>query len=102
LPAIGVVKFPMANTASLSGTPAGLPVSATGLSDSARGLPPANLPATTLGGDAPDAASQELSLLGPPWTKQKLGLSAWVFLAPVMLLGLGLWTFAPNRRGLGR
>jgi hypothetical protein len=118
LPAIGVVKFPMANSAamlnkqsdpgtpSVSGSPSGLPVSVPGLPvsvpglpESARGLPPTMAPQ---GGVTPDLSSQEPSLIGSSWTTQKLGLGVWVFLAPVMLLGLGLWTFAPNRRGLGR
>lgn len=87
LPALGLVKFPMVDVRSESSA---------GIDSS---VPP-GLPVATLAPSAP--ASNSPSLLGPPWTRQKLSLNVWLMLGPVMLLGIGLWTFAPNRSGSGR
>ncbi|MFO0013108.1 MAG: hypothetical protein ACK553_10215 [Planctomycetota bacterium] len=115
LPALGVVKFPMVDSRQASAglvdpsMPQGLPVAATGLPVHANaGLPNAELgqPAAAgplSAGPGPSSTGQgAFSLVGPPWTKQKVGISAWLLLGPVLLLGLGLWTFGPNRGGSGR
>jgi hypothetical protein len=102
LPALGMVKFPMVDVRSESSVaidpsaPPGLPVATPGLSG---GMPSSPTDSSTAPTTAPSAPA---SLLGPPWTRQKLSLNAWLMLGPVMLLGIGLWTLAPNRGGLGR
>jgi hypothetical protein len=99
LPAMGVVHFPMTNPSSLSQPANALPPS--GLAVAVPGSSPADSPGD--GVEASRLTTESVpSLLGPPWTKQKLGLNAWLLLGPVLLLGLGLWTFGPNRGGLGR
>ncbi len=122
LPALGVVKFPMVSGTMVSGTSQVTPPS---LSETNAGLPPtipqstipqavppglltgSSLVGTPAAGTsntgAPAAASDSGPFLfGPPWTKQKLGLNVWLLLGPVLVIGLAMWTFAPNRGGLGR
>ena len=111
LPALGMVKFPMVDqrteSSSLTSSstspspPAGLPIATpafTGLSGSTPAEGNAN-PAPNI--QTPTSMGAP-SLLGPPWTRQKVSLNAWLMLGPVMLLGIALWTFAPNRGGSGR
>jgi hypothetical protein len=106
LPALGMVKFPMVETgpavnASIDPSlPPGRPV-AVPSSPVPNPLAPAPIqPEAALNSTAPHQGPP--SLLGPPWTTQKLSLNAWLMLGPVLLLGLGLWTFGPNRGGSGR
>lgn len=99
LPAMGVVHFPMTNPTSLSQPANALPPP--GLAVAVPGASPSASPGDGVAASRLTAESVP-SLLGPPWTKQKLGLNAWLLLGPVLLLGLGLWTFGPNRGGLGR
>jgi hypothetical protein len=99
LPALGMVKFPMVETGAPvnaladPSVPPGLPVAAPIPPEAATNTTATNTTAPPLGPP---------SLLGPPWTTQKLSLNAWLMLGPVLLLGLALWTFGPNRGGLGR
>jgi hypothetical protein len=106
LPALGMVKFRMvetgpAVTASVDPSlPPGRPV-AVPSSHVPNQLAPAPIqPEAALNSTAPHQGPP--ALLGPPWTTQKLSLNAWLMLGPVLLLGLGLWTFGPNRGGSGR
>lgn len=127
LPALGVVKFPMVSGTMVPGTmvPGTSQVTPPSLSETNAGLPPTipqatipqavpsglltgtNLAGTPAAGTSntgtPAAASDSGPFLfGPPWTKQKLGLNVWLLLGPVLVIGLAMWTFAPNRSGLGR
>ena len=111
LPALGMVKFPMVDqrteSSSLTSSPTspspptGLPVATPAFT----GLP-GSTPADGNANPAPNIQTPTSmgtpSLLGPPWTRQKVSLNAWLMLGPVMLLGIALWTFAPNRGGAGR
>lgn len=44
-------------------------------------------------------ASNIESLSGLPVSTQKLGMGVWLMLVPVCLIGLAMWTFAPNPSG---
>lgn len=105
LPATGVVRFPMQTGAVValigqgnapsSTLPPGLPVA---VAAPANGLPP-------LGGAVPSSPQENAdgaASSGSAWTKQKVGMGVWLLLGPTVLIGLALWTFAPNRRGVGR
>lgn len=102
LPALGVVKFPIVpGTSQVTETNSALPPT------SPHAVPPGLMTGTNLAGTPPVAAPPAAAdsgpiLFGPPWTKQKLGLNVWLLLGPVLVIGLVMWTFAPNRGGLGR
>lgn len=112
LPALGVVKFPMVPGTVAPGTV--VPgISQVTETNSAlpptipQSLPPGLMTGTNLAGNPtagtdPAGTGSGPFLFGPPWTKQKLGLNVWLLLGPVLVIGLAMWTFAPNRGGLGR
>lgn len=122
LPALGVVKFPMVSGMIVPGTivPGTSQVNPPSLSETNVGLPPtipqATIPqaaipqavppglltGTNVAGTPAAASDSGPILFGPPWTKQKVGLNVWLLLGPVLVIGLVMWTFAPNRSGLGR
>ena len=125
LPALGVVKFPMISenqsatpisSSTQSDTP-GLPPS--GLQAAAESsaasilnpnAPNTGLPVTFNGTGQPtpsnpqfDNSNQQSNQLGKlPFTDiptQKVGLGAWLLLAPTLLVGLAMWTFSPPPKG---
>lgn len=125
LPALGVVKFPMISenqsatpisSSTQSDTP-GLPPS--GLQAAAESsaasilnpnAPNPGLPVTFNGTGQPtpsnpqfDNSNQQSNQLGKlPFTDiptQKVGLGAWLLLAPTLLVGLAMWTFSPPPKG---
>jgi hypothetical protein len=105
LPALGMVKFPMVDQRKMaSGTiaPSLPPGQLSGRPVAVSDLGALPVDAAVANTAIPASDGQPPSLLGPPWTKQKIGLNAWIMLGPVLLLGIVLWTFAPNRGGLGR
>jgi len=128
LPAIGVVHFPKSSeslsAASSIAASQGLPVSTqsgAGFSQTnlqwSQSIPPSSLQAISTSLMPPSSMPQ------PPMTSQaqleavgqfngsvpqldgtansggKLGMGVWFMLVPVCLLGLAMWTFAPNPSG---
>jgi hypothetical protein len=108
LPAIGVVKFPILDQASLQqaqastsqdplqSTPAQNPDPQT----SAGLLVAAQVSGADNAPQAPQPPAPTSELLGKlPFTQipsQRMGLGVWLLLVPSILLGLAMWTFGSN------
>jgi hypothetical protein len=108
LPAIGVVKFPILDQASLQqaqastsqdplqSTPAQNPDPQT----SAGLLIAAQVSGADIAPHVPQPPAPNSELLGKlPFTQipsQRMGLGVWLLLVPAILLGLAMWTFGSN------
>ena len=96
LPAMGVVKFPILDQASLQSAPAQNtdPQTSAGLLVAAQVSGADNAP------QLPQPPSPTSELLGKlPFTQipsQRMGLGVWLLLVPSILLGLAMWTFGSN------
>lgn len=118
LPALGVVKFPMLNenqatAANFTSTQSDIPDAQTpGLQAAAESsaasilnpnAPNPGLPVTYNGDGLPTTSNPLSNQLGKlPFTDiqtQKVGLGAWLLLAPTLLVGLAMWTFSPPPKG---
>jgi hypothetical protein len=97
LPATGLVKFPMSSQPVVQTPPeSGSRTLAVSLPAFSMAVPNAT------GGAAPPGTGGALPNPSPEgtnsWSKQTVGLGIWLFLGPVALLGLAIWTFSPGPR----